>query len=207
MTKDFVKFRSLSAGGLAAVLLAGLSVGPAVAKTTTVQQAAIDTSFCVNPQLSQPFLSTHDTNWYTLAPGQTPGNFNAAGWTLSGGAQITATQLADGQTGSALDLPSGSEAVSPVMCVTADYPTARAMARGASAGGLTFSVSYAGTKTADRAKKTGKIQTKGAGWSLSDPFSTNPGTLVGWQLVRFTFSSTQAHAQLYDFYVDPRMRG
>jgi hypothetical protein len=207
MTKDRFKLRSLGAGGLTAVLLAGLLAGPAVAKTTTIQQPAVDTSACVNPQLSQPFLSTNDTNWYMLAPGQTPAGFNGGGWTLSGGAQITAAQLADGQTGSALDLPSGSEAVSPVMCVTADYPTARVMARGATAGGITFSVSYAGTKTADNAKKTGKIQTKGAGWSLSDPFSTNPGILAGWQLVQFTFSSKQAHAQLYDFYVDPRMRG
>ena len=206
MKKD-IKLCSAGAGGLAALLLTGVLAGPALANTTPIQPPAVDTSACVDPQLSQPFVSSGDTNLYTLAPGQTPDSFDGAGWTLSGGAQVTDAQLADGQTGSTLDLPSGSEAVSPVMCVTADFPTARAITRGASAGGITFSVSYAGTKTAEKAKKTGKIQTKGAGWSLSDPFSTNPGTLAGWQLVQFTFSATTARAQLYDFYVDPRMRG
>jgi hypothetical protein len=205
MPQDLFKRRLAGFGGLGVVLLAGLVASPAMAKTKP--QPPVDTSACVDPQLSQPFLSASDSHWYALAPGQTPDSFNGNGWTLSGGAQITTAQLADAQNGMVLNLPGGSRAVSPVMCVTADYPTARTMLQGASKSGISFSVSYAGTKTADKAKKTGKIQTHGTGWTVSRPFSTRPGTLDGWQLVQFMFSSKHSDAQLYDFYVDPRMRG
>jgi hypothetical protein len=205
MPQDLFKRRLAGFGGLGAVLLAGLVAGPAMAKTKP--PAPVDTSACVDHQLSQPFLSASDSHWYALAPGQTRANFNGNGWTLSRGAQIATARLADGHYGKVLHLPGGSRAVSPVMCVTADYPTARAIVEGADKSGVRFSVSYAGTKTADKAKKTGKIQTHGTGWTLSHPFSTKPGTLDGWQLVRFTFSSKHSDAQLYDFYVDPRMRG
>ena len=65
----------------------------------------------------KPLLSFGDSNWYTLTPGESLDNFDGGGWTLTGGAQIQTTDLADGQTGSVLDLPSGSTAVSPTICV------------------------------------------------------------------------------------------
>ena len=77
-----------------AVGIAALVAGSAKAATTT----SIDTSACANPLLTQPFLSAHDSNWYTLIPGQTPGNFDGTGWQLSGGARIITTKLADGST-------------------------------------------------------------------------------------------------------------
>jgi hypothetical protein len=207
MTQYINNRRASSFGILSAlaVLCAGVVAGPAAAKQVALQPA--DTSACVSPPLSQPFLAWNDSNFYALAPGESPGSFAGTGWTLSGGAQIKTAVLGSGATGSVLDLPAGSQAVSPAMCVTADYPNARTMVQGGSSGGIAFSVSYAGTKTANNPKKTGKIQTHAAGWSLSDPFNTNPGTLPGWQVVQFTFSSQKDHAQLYNFYVDPRMRG
>jgi hypothetical protein len=196
--------RSAGLSGLIAVLLTGLAASPALA-SSKVSTPAPDTSTCSDPQFSQPFLSASDANWYTLAPGQAVDNFTGGGWTLTGGAKIVTTRLPNGQTGSVLDLPAGAQAVSPSMCVTSDYPTARTVVQGASSSGVTFSVSYAGTKTADKAKKTGKIQTANSGWTLSDPFNIEPGTLPGWQLVQFTFSSKQGEPQLYNFYIDPRM--
>ena len=137
-----------------AVGIAALAAGSAQAATTT----SIDTSACANPLLTQPFLSAHDSNWYTLIPGQTPGNFDGTGWQLSGGARIITTQLADGSTISVLDLPSGSKAVSPTMCVTSSYPTARTMVRDAKGSEDVFVyVSYEGTSTWTNPKNTGQV--------------------------------------------------
>ncbi len=208
MTKCLFNGRSFGVSGTLAVLIASLLASPAVAKKAASTQSAVDTSACVNPPLSQPFLSANDANWYTLAPGQTPDNFNGDGWTLSGGAQIITTRLADGQTGSALNLPSRSQAVSPILCVTSDYPTARTMVYGTTKKGITFSVAYAGTSSWGNAMQTGMIQASGTGWSLSDPFSLQPGTLPGWQLVQFTITGDKKYdTQISNLYVDPRMRG
>lgn len=205
MTKDLFSGRKLGISGAFAVLLCGLAAGPALARDTVT---AVDTSACSDPLLSQPFLSANDSNLYTLAAGESADSFDGTGWTLSGGAQIISTPLADGQTGSVLDLPAGSQAVSPTMCVSAAYPTARTLVQGDPRSQIGFSVSYAGTKTWDKAKKTGQIPTTDNGWSLSDPFNIRPGHLPGWQLVRFTFSGDKENdAQLYNFYVDPRMKG
>jgi len=208
MTKDLFSRRSLGLSGGLAVLLAGLAASPALAssKPTT----PVGNSACMNPQLSQPFLSAGDSNWYTLAPGESPDSFNGGGWTLSGGAHITTTHLRDGRTGPVLDLPSGSTAVSPPMCVATDYPTARTMVRDVigSEGVHTF-VSYAGTKTANQPQNTGQVHGNGTAWTLSNPFQVHPGNLPGWQMVQFTLvpGGKTSDFQIYNFYVDPRMRG
>lgn len=207
MTKDLFKRRSISLSGTLAVVIAGLAAGPALAKQTT---AAVDTSMCSIPQVSQPFLSASDGNWYMLPAGETAGNFDGSGWTLTGGAQIITTQLADGQTRQVLDLPAGAQAVSPNVCVSSDYPTARTMMQSDAAAEIDYAVSYAGTKSWDqKPKPIGQITAAGTGWSLSDPFAVNPGARLGWQLVRFTFESNGrkgSGAQIYNFFVDPRMK-
>src|SRR6202007_3480262 len=86
-------------------------------------------SECPQSALSQPSLYAKDTNWYTLAPGQTPGSFNGLGWQLSGRASVVSTTAAGGGQTSVLNLPSGSNAVSPLICVNANYPEARTMVR------------------------------------------------------------------------------
>jgi hypothetical protein len=103
--------------------------------------------------LSQPLLSVGDSNWYTLTPGESVDAFGG-GWTLSGGAQIQTTRLADGQTSQVLNLPSGSKAVSPVMCVDDGYQTARSEVRNVvGSQGVFFYVSYEGTNTWNNPQK------------------------------------------------------
>lgn len=186
--------------------MTALAAGSAQAATTT----SVDTSACANPLLTQPFLSAKVSNWYTLAPGQTPNNFNGAGWQLSGGARIITTKLADGSTGSVLDLPSGSRAVSPTMCVTSAYPIARTMVRDVKGSeGVFFYVSYEGTSTWKDPKNTGQVHGQQTAWTLSDPVNLQPpNTTTGWQVVRFTFvpGGTTSEFQLYDLYVDPHCR-
>ncbi len=208
MTQCLFNRRSFGLSGPLAVLLAGLVASPALAKPPPATASAVDTSMCFSPQLSQRFLSFNDMNWYTLAPGETSDNFDGGGWTLSGGAQIITTELADGQTGSVLDLPSGSKAVSPNICVESDYPTARTMVQNGPGANIAFAVSYDGTPSWDKPLPAGGIKGAGTGWSVSAPFQVHPGNLPGWQLVRFTFASNGkgSDAKIYNFYIDPRMK-
>jgi hypothetical protein len=206
MTNRLFSRRSLTLTATLALLLTGIVASPAVADTSS-SSPSIGMAACSSPQLSQPFLAWNDTNWYTMAPGETPDNFNGNGWKLTNGASITTTQLADGQTGSVLDLPSGALAVSPPVCVESDYPTARTMIDTTPGAEVAVGVYYAGGNSSAKLQRSGDIQGNGAGWTASDPFNVNPGTLPGWQLVQFIFDSTgvKGHAQLYNFYIDPRM--
>jgi hypothetical protein len=205
MTKCLFSRRSCSFGlsGVLAALMAGLVASPALASTSSV-----DTSGCSAPQLSQPLLSVGDSNWYTMTPGESVDNFDGGGWTLTGGAQIKTTQLADGQTGSVLDLPSGAKAVSPTLCVNSGYQTVRTNVRNlVGAEGVQFYVSYAGTNTWDTPKNTGQVHGQHTNWTLSDPVNVQPSSTAGWQLVRFTLlpGGTSSDFQIYNFWLDPRM--
>jgi hypothetical protein len=207
MTKRLFSIWSLSLTATLAVLLTGIVASPAMA-ATSVSASPVAATSCASPQVSQAFLSWSDTNWYTLAPGETPDNFDGTGWTLAAGARITPTQLADGQTGSVLDLSTGALAISPRVCVDADYPTARTMIETTGRATVAVGVYYADADPSTKLQKSGTIQGDGAGWSASDPFDVHPGTLPGWQMVRFIFKATgnTGHARLYNFYIDPRMK-
>jgi hypothetical protein len=195
--------RSLSLGAMLATALTCVAAGPASAATTSV-----DTSMCANPLLSEPFVSAGDQNEYALVPGQTPDNVNGSGWTLSGGAALVTTTVADGATGSVLDLPSGSKAVSPAICVMSDYPTARMDVRDiVGSQGVSFYVSYEGTSGWTTPRNTGQVHGTGAAWTLSAPVNLQPASTSGWQIVRFTLvpGGTTSNFEIYDLYADPRM--
>ena len=205
-----MKRRNLRGIGLG-VALAAVGAAPALAATTPV-----DTSMCSTPALSQPFLSWQDTNWYALAPGERADQFTGAGWVLSGGAKIVTTTLADGTTNSALDLPGGSHAVSPTICLTSAYPEARMMVNntvGNNGGTVSFSVSYAGTSSATTPLKTGTFKTTGkvgvsGNWALTDPVNLAPSSTPGWQPMQVTLApsgSSKADFRIYNLYLDPRM--
>jgi hypothetical protein len=194
-------------------LLLAFGAAPAQAETSppTQPEEITSTSQCTQPALAQPFLFAGDSNLYALAPGETAGNFNGEGWTLSGGASANMTTLRDGQQGSVLDMPGGSTAVSPTFCVTSDYPSSRAFIRDVvGRGGVSFFVSYLGTPTWEAPKKTGHVTGAGPGqWVLSPSLNMHPYDVPGWQLVRLTLiapgKSTNDY-QLYDLYIDPYAR-
>ena len=164
-----------------------------------------DPSQCTDPALTQPFLGLGDTSYYTLTPGQSPDNFDGGYWTLSGGAKVVSTTLADGSTGHVLDLPGGSQAVSPTMCVQSNYPVARTMMRGTA--GVQFYVSYAGTATWANPQNTGQIHgATNTSWSLIPPVNLQPNNTSGWQLMRITLiapPNSPVDSQVSNFYVDP----
>jgi hypothetical protein len=171
--------------------------------------AAVDTSMCSDPVFSQPFLPFGDSNRYMLVPGQSLDNFDGGGWQLSGGATIAPTTLADGTTGSVLDLPSGAEAVSPIICATSSYPVARTMVRDVKGSeGVFFYVSYEGTSTWSTPKNTGQVHGNNTSWTLATPVNMQPYNVSGWQPVRITLipGGKSSDFQIYNLYVDPRMK-
>ena len=184
-----------------AVLFAAIAAGTAQAATS------VKTSACDQPDysFSQPFASAKDSNWYTLAPGQNQDSFSGTGWTLTGGAHLVTTTLADGSTGTVLDLPAGATAVSPPMCVSAAYPAARTLVRDlVGPPSVHLYVAYTNTPSWDKPADAGGIpgNTK---WSNSPPLQLHPGNLYGWQQEVFTLTNSVkgTDAQVYDFYVDP----
>jgi hypothetical protein len=204
MKKDLFSIRSLFLG----MLIAGVAAVPseAVAATSTT---TVDTSACAPGLLGQPFLAWKDTNEYELMPGEAVDGFAGDGWTLSGGASIVTTKLADGSTGEVLNLPSGSKAVSPTICVQANYPLARTMVRDVKGSeGVFVDVSYAGTSTWETPKNTGQVHsTAGTAWALSGSMNLQPINMTGWQLLKLTLvpGGTTSDFQVYNLYVDPKM--
>src|SRR3954453_2805958 len=75
------------------------------------------TAPCDGQTMERPFTRWLDLFQYTLVPG---GNFesNAAGWTLTGGAQVVSGNESFNVSGGShsLSLPAGSSATSPAMC-------------------------------------------------------------------------------------------
>jgi hypothetical protein len=184
-----------------AVLFAAVAGGSAQAAPVVTPEA------CSQPDynFSQPFSTFHDSNWYTLAPGQSVNSFDGTGWTLSGGAKLVTTTLADGSTGTVLDMPAGAMAVSPPMCVSAAYPSARAQVRDlVGAPSIRLFVQYTNTKSWQKPIAAGTFAGKPQ-WANSQPLDLHPGNLYGWQQETFTLygGDKGTDAQVYNFYVDP----
>jgi hypothetical protein len=175
------------------------SPSPAIAETTTT---------CTEPVLSQPFLAFGDENWYSLAPGESYDSFAGSGWTLSGGAKIATTTLYDGTQGYVLELPTSAQAVSPATCVNNSYPYLRTIVRSSSGGGAKISIAYETASGWGGSKATGEVKSTSTTWQLSNKIKVETGPYTGWHLAQFTLVGTgkSAHAQIYNFYLDPRMR-
>jgi hypothetical protein len=196
-------FRLTRRLGFAAVVcfaLLGFSATPTLAAAT-----------CEGQTFSRPFTTLGDYNYYTLAQG---GEFNSSseGWELKGGAQILQAIRPNRTTAGVLNLPSGAVAVSPPVCVTLLYKTARVWVRNVKgAEGVAVSVAYAGTPTATSPKYVGQVRGAQNCWTLSDPFNLQPQTGLsseGTAQVRLVFvaGGQASDFQLYGVYVDPRMK-
>ena len=87
---------------------------------------------CTAQSLSSPFAPWGDRASYAQVSngGLERG---ATGWTLTGGARVVSGnepwKVAGSRDGASLQLPSGSSAISPPMCVGIEHPTVRFFAR------------------------------------------------------------------------------
>ena len=179
----------------------------------TAAQAAAPQSFstagCIEPTLTQPFAQVNDPSNYMLAPGQSEGQFQGTGWTLSGGAQIVQTTLPDGGAGEVLELPSGAKAVSPTICVTTAYPKARMLVRNVLGGdAVNFAVGYAGHDSWEKPRSGGDVHGNKTSWTLSAPVNMSPEHVEGWQLVQITLvaKGKSSNLQIDNLYIDPYRR-
>jgi hypothetical protein len=164
---------------------------------------------CPGQTFSQPFTALGDGNYYTLVEGSSfdsPGE----GWELHNGAAIVAATRPDASSGGVLDLPSGAYAVSPPVCVTLQYPTARTWIEHVKGtGGVVVGVYYAGSRPGGL--PVGVLSAApGAGWELSSQFNVRPqlaSAEEGVREVRFVFASigSASDYRLSGLYVDPRM--
>jgi len=169
--------------------------------------SALAASTCEGQSFSQPFESLGDDNSYTLVPGS---QFDSAseGWQLSGGAHIAEATRPDGSSGGVLEMPAGSRAVSPPVCVTLSYPSARVSVsrNGAGHAILLAGVAYAGT---GNAAVVAGIRASSELWTVSNPFNVLPqlgGSSEETREVRFVFAAVSGSGtslQLYGLYVDP----
>jgi hypothetical protein len=199
MSRFPLRRRNLRSVSLGVLLLAFVAVPP---------QASADPAHCGAQEFSQAFLYARDSNYYTLLSGESADNFEGNGWQLSSGAQVVTEELSDGSTGQVLDLPSGSKAVSPVICVTKYYPTARAIVRNVKGSeGVFFYVEYEGTSTWGHAKNTGQIHGNHSEWTLVTPVNLQPVDSENFQYVRITLipGGKTSDFEVYNLYVDPRM--
>ena len=154
--------------------------------------------------MTQAYSAWGDSSWYTLTPGQTPGDFNGNGWILLGGARITTTQLDDGTTGHVLRLPAGSQAISPMFCVDPTYRTARAMTRTVNGtANASLFTTYARGRTAANSVSGSTA------WNPTPSLDLQPNSAGGWQLAKFTFSAgpNRGDLEVYNLYIDPYSRG
>jgi hypothetical protein len=193
---------------LAAVGLLGFAA-PALA-SGGASTPPLETVPCEAQPFSQPFLLDNDLSDYVLVPGESPDEFDGTGWTLSAGAKIVQSTLADGSTGSVLELPSGAQAVSPTFCITSAYPTARTMIKDVKGSeGVSFNVSYEGTASWTAPHNTGQVH--GASptqWVASSKVNMQPENQSGWQRVKLTLigKGSSSLFEIYDLYVDPYRR-
>jgi len=192
------------------LMLLGLSAAPALAGLTETVRETIGAAVCPGQSFSQPFAALGDYNYYTLVPGS---EFNnpPEGWELRGGAQVLSTTLPNGSAGAALDLPSGSSAVSPPVCVTLRYPSARVYVRTLEGKSATaVAVSYFETKSETKPRPVGEVKATQGAWEASEPFSVLPqlgGKGDETREVRFVFTAGgSSNTLIYDLYVDPWMK-
>jgi len=198
--------RRLAAALVSCVAVCGLTAGAASAASTTVAAT------CPGQTFSQVFAPFGDTNLYTLVPG---GEFNSPseGWTLYNGARIISSARPNGSIGGVLDLPSGSMAVSPGVCVTLQYPSARVWVRDVKGSeGVSVSVAYPGTRlTVTSPQNVGQVRSPQTSWALPNAFNVQPqiaGMTEGTREAKFVFTASGrcTEVQLSGLYVDPRMR-
>jgi hypothetical protein len=192
--------------------LANKSPAPELQANPASVQVNAELAVCPGQTFSQPFESLGDTNYYTLVEGS---EFNQAGegWDLYGGAKIVEATRPDGSSGGVLDMPNGAVAVSPPVCVTLQYPTARTWVEAVEGNGSeTIAVAYNInlSRLSLGAVSLGSLSTKtGGGWQLSKEFQLNPqlgGRTEGVREARFVYATTGRGTEFHisGLYVDPR---
>jgi hypothetical protein len=163
--------------------------------------------------LSQPFAGWGDQNYYDLAPG---GDFESglAGWSASGGAELTAGSEPYAVTGSlgsyAMYLPSGASVQSPYFCVDPSDPTFRFFVRNESASAdVNVSIVFKSVLGVTVVLPVGSASAA-ASWAPSPTMATESGLFGalngGTEAVALRFTASGGPSEIDDVLVDPRCK-
>jgi hypothetical protein len=207
----FLRRRLVSAGLIAS---AATLIGAASAQAGVLATSGVN---CSSPALSQPFMPWGDVASYELAPG---GDFEsgAAGWTLSGGSQVTAGNesyfVTSSSDANSLALPAGSSATSPTMCVGIQNPDLRLFVSNTGSGWSNLQVSVNWEDAGGNVHTTTIANVSGGTrWSPTAqiPILVNllpllPGNMTPVSF-NFTPQGSAGNWQIDDVYVDPWYRG
>jgi hypothetical protein len=200
---------ALAAGTIVGTLAlaAPAMAGNALSLTLFAGQTPVNE--CVPAAMSLPFAGVGDLRSYVLAPNGNFSDVSGGGWQFTGGANVVSATRPVVGAGGVLNVPAGATALSPLMCVDLDYPTARMWTGGP--GSLGIHVVYPDAKKGLSPKSVGSVTgLKTGSWKLSSDFDVNPqmaGKYAGWRRVAFQLTNTsKSSIQVDDFYVDPRMR-
>jgi len=171
---------------------------------------------CEDRALERPFLPWLDPMTYTLAPDGTFAG-RARGWERHGAGVVADNEpfRVHGDTvTAALDLPHGSSATSPAICVGVEHPTLRFFARntGSPLGALRVDVRFEDALGAVHTAPVGVV-TGAGGWQPTQPLPivANLLPLLPGQHTPVAFSFTPVGGgsawRIDDVYVDPYGKG
>jgi hypothetical protein len=201
--------RIARAAGAAIAIAAASAALTAPAQAGVLTKSATD---CGNPEITQAFKPYGDSASYKLV-----GNFEDGtdGWVLTGGAKVVAgdasTKMGDAGESKSLQLPAGSTATTPPVCVGLDEPTLRFFTR-KDAGLLSTMSVWVDVQTSVGVWVTLPIGADlGGGWHPSLPMLVVANLLPllppDMTAVRFRFAPLLGGTwQIDDVYVDPRSR-
>lgn len=165
---------------------------------------------CKTPVTSRPFTAWGDDNDYFLGS-----DFESTtGWTLSGGARLQSGSepfKATGKLGkSSLALPTGAVAVSPPVCLTKAYPTARFFAKAVEGNAASLRVEALASTPYTQVVGVGAVNGTTA-WSLTPILQSGVQNLQvgadGTVTVRFRVTADYGTWSVDDLFVDPRKLG
>jgi hypothetical protein len=195
-----------------AALLSTVVLTTVVSSVFATSSMASDPSlFCPPPSaFTTPFAWWGDWSSYVLAPdGGLEGG--GLGWTFEGGASVRFGNepfyvhgFFDSRR---LDLPAGSSATTPPLCIDASYPTMRFFLSGLWSGGskLTVEALYVDAYGVASWHKLGSIGTTG-GWQAVKAIKLPDKIESPSVQFRFSVSGGFGGYQLDDLYVDPYIR-
>ena len=159
---------------------------------------------CETSELHQPFVRWADLAFYELSPG---GDFEQPRWTMNRGAERepgSEPYAATGKVGNwSLELPAGSSAQSPPMCVGAGHPTLRFFIAGT--GSVAVSLVYGNTTIPAGTAVAGSI------W-LPTPVMITTATAVatvsgGTAEASVRLTGLSGRPRVDDVFIDPWNRG
>jgi hypothetical protein len=168
-----------------------------------------------NPTLTKPFAPFNDLGLYTPVANQGL-EAGATSWTLSGGAAVVGGNepwhVAGPADSRALDLPSGSSAITAPICIDQTYPYFRLFARNAVSAKRTLEVDvlYYDTKGKLLSTKPYVYETGSTAWQPTPTIAIDvwdkSATTAAPVAFRFLPKGSDGHFVIDDVFVDPYAR-